>query len=189
MIDVIDGEVDASRVAGKKVIVGASAAELRDFFNVPVYGSISGSLLQALGAESIAQGRALRGTGDLVTLAGVSAISLLFLLFHRRVRWTYSLASLALLSLGVEAAAVAVQRSWPVVPATARWQTALCGFALITLVREIDFRRILILIARNRALNTQTILDRVVADNFAGVVVMDEERHHPRREPDRMRHS
>ncbi len=174
VIDVIDGKVDRSRIAGKKVIVGASATELRDFFRVPVYGSISGSLLQALGAESVTQDRALAGTGDLVSLAGIVAISLLVLLFLRRVRWTYSLAALAFASLTVEVVALAVQRFWPLVPATGAWQATLCGFALVTLIREIDFRRILILIAHNQTRNTQTILNRVVADNFAGVVVVDE---------------
>ncbi len=173
VVDVLRGDVVADRIAGKKIIVGASAVELRDFFNVPIYGSISGSLLQALSAESIAEGRALTGTGKLVSIAGILAISLLFLAVGR-LRWTYLLGLLALSSLAVEVVAFAVQRFWPILPATGAWQATLCGFALLTLLREIDFRRILILIAHNRAENTQTILDRVVEDNFAGVVVADE---------------
>ncbi len=173
VVDVLRGEVEKDRIAGKKVIVGASAVELRDFFNVPIYGPISGSLLQALSAESIAQGRALAETGNLVSIAGILAVSLLFL-FARRLRWTYLLGLLALSSLTVEAVAFAIQRTWPLLPATGAWQATLCGFALLTLLREIDFRRVLILIAHNRAENTQTILDRVVEDNFAGVIVADE---------------
>jgi CHASE2 domain-containing sensor protein len=53
-IDLLQGRVARERIAGKKVIVGAEAFELRDIFNVPVYGTLSGALLQALGAESIA---------------------------------------------------------------------------------------------------------------------------------------
>ena len=173
LVDILRGDVEKDRIAGKKVIVGASAVELRDFFNVPIYGPISGSLLQALSAESVAQGRALVETGRLVSIAGILAISLLFI-FVRRLRWTYLLGLLALASVTFEAAAFAIQRGWPILPVTGAWQATLCGFALLALLREIDFRRILILIAHNRAENTQTILDRVVADNFAGVIVADE---------------
>ncbi len=173
-VDVIRGEVGKERIAGKKVIVGATASELRDFFNVPRYGSISGSLLQALSTESIAEGRALSGTGGVASLAGIFAVSLLFLAL-RWAPWAYLLGLLALVSLTVEVAALAVQSMWPVIPATGAVQAALLGFALLTLVREIDFRRTLILIARNQRRNTQTILDRVVEDNFAGIVVVDED--------------
>jgi diguanylate cyclase (GGDEF)-like protein/PAS domain S-box-containing protein len=173
VVDVLRGEVARERVDGKTVIVGATAAELRDFFTVPVYGSISGSLAQALGAESVAQGRALAVTGRAVAALGVLAISLAYL-FVRALRWTRLLALLAASLAAVEATALLAQRLWPIVPETGALDVAFCGFALLTLLREIDFRRILILIARNRASNTQTILDRVVEDNFAGVIVADE---------------
>jgi diguanylate cyclase (GGDEF)-like protein len=38
-------------------------------------------------------------------------------------------------------------------------------------VREIDFRRVLLALSRREAQDTKTILDQVVADNFAGVIV------------------
>ncbi len=60
LIDVLSGKVDPARLAGKKVIVGAQAVELRDFFNVPVAGTISGAMLQATAAETLMQGRAIR---------------------------------------------------------------------------------------------------------------------------------
>jgi diguanylate cyclase (GGDEF)-like protein len=173
VVDVLRGRVAEGRIAGRKVIVGASAAELRDFFVVPVYGSISGSLLQAMGAESVAQGRALVPTGAVVSIVGVLILSLLFLGLGQA-KWVPSLVLLAFASLTVEIASLAAQNMWPVMPVTAALQAALFGFALLTLLREIDFRRVLILIARNQTQNTQTILDRVVEDNFAGVVVVDE---------------
>ncbi len=171
-VDVVRGDVAKERIAGKKVIVGATAAELRDFFTVPIHGAISGSLLQALSAESIAQGRALTSTGSLTSIAAILAVSLFFFAL-RRVPWTFTLGLLALVSLSVEVAALAVQSVWPVVPATGTVQAALLGFALLTLLREIDFRRILIMTAHNQRLNTQTMLDRVVEDSFAGVIVVD----------------
>ena len=48
-IDLLEGRVDASLIAGRKVLVGATAVELRDFFEVPRFGPIPGPALQARG--------------------------------------------------------------------------------------------------------------------------------------------
>jgi diguanylate cyclase (GGDEF)-like protein len=172
-IDLIEGRIARERIAGKKVIIGAEAMELRDVFHVPVYGTVSGALLQALGAESIAQGRALTRTRPIVTGLGLAMIAALAMYLGRRRGWKGTLAVLAGVCFAVEAAALGVQRFFPVELATAAWQFALCALMLFTLLREIDFRRILLAISRTHAANTQTILDRVIADNFAGVLVID----------------
>ena len=173
VIDLIDGSVSLSRIAGKKIIVGAEATELRDIFHVPVHGFVSGSMLHALGAESIAQNRALQRTGLAVGLFGLLLILVLAIQFSRRLRWKVTLALMATGALAIELVAVAVQRVWPIELATGAWMTALAGMMLVTLLCEIDFRRVVIAIYRTREANVQTILDRVIADNFAGVLVVD----------------
>jgi len=172
-IDLIEGRIARERIAGKKIIIGAEAIELRDVFHVPVYGNVSGALLQAMGAESIAQGRALSRTRPIVSGFGLAMIAGLAMYLGRRRRWTGTLAALAGVSLLIEIAALGVQRFFPIELATGACQLALGALMLFTLLREIDFRRILIAISRTRAANTQTILDRVIADNFAGVLVID----------------
>jgi diguanylate cyclase (GGDEF)-like protein len=47
----------------------------------------------------------------------------------------------------------------------------LAGLALLGTLREIDFARLLLAISRQETQDTKTVLDQVVADNFAGVVV------------------
>ena len=170
LIDVLNGKVDRSRIAGKKIIVGAQAVELRDQFLVPRYGVVSGSLLQALGAEAIAGGRAISRTNDVVTVAGLLALAVLAFLLWRR-RWQMRLACIGGLGLTIEATAIVVQRQWPLEVATGAWQLMLVGLAVLALLREIDFRRILIMISRSETRNTQSILARVVADSYAGVLI------------------
>ena len=68
----------------KKVIIGATAIELGDRFNVPNGRVISGPQLQMLAAESILQDRVLRTASDVVTLGGLGFIALLMLVLWRR---------------------------------------------------------------------------------------------------------
>ena len=173
LLDLLSGRVEASRIAGKKIIVGAEAIELRDIFHVPVHGFVSGSMVHALGAESILQDRALTRTGTVASILGLLLTLLMGVHFSRRSGWKGLLAVLAGSALAIELTAVAVQRLVPLQIATGAWLLALAGMMLVTLVNEIDFRRIIIAIYRNREANVQTILDRVIADNFAGVLVVD----------------
>jgi diguanylate cyclase (GGDEF)-like protein/PAS domain S-box-containing protein len=59
-VDVLEGAFDPSRVAGKRVLIGATAVELGDEVSVPRYRLLSGSELQALVAETLLQRRAIR---------------------------------------------------------------------------------------------------------------------------------
>jgi diguanylate cyclase (GGDEF)-like protein len=169
-IDVLRGGVDRSRLAGRKVIVGASAVELRDFFQVPALGLIPGALVQAVAAETLIQGRSLRETGLLLSAAGALLICLAGVPL-RRMRWSLGLATLAGCSLGFEAAGITIQHLYPVLLDTSGWQATLAGVAVIATIREIDFRRILLAISRQETRDTKTVLDQIVADNFAGVIV------------------
>ena len=49
------GEFDAAALKGKDVIIGATAIELGDRYNVPRHGVIPGVIVQALAAETIAE--------------------------------------------------------------------------------------------------------------------------------------
>ena len=172
-IDLLRGEIEPRRVAGKKVIIGAAAVELRDFFHVPVHGYISGSMIQALSAESVLLGRTLQRTGPPVAIGGVLLIACL-VYGLRRIRWTVTLAFLGLAAIAFEAVALIIQRVAPVLVDTSAWHAAILGFAASALIREIDFRRILLAISSTEARNSRAILAQVVSDSFAGVVVADE---------------
>jgi len=171
-IDILRGEVDKSRIAGKKIVIGASAVELRDLFQVPVHGIVSGSLLQALGAETLLQGRVLEAGGSALRFGGLLLIAVPIAFALRRLRWTVLLGALAALAVGIEAAAAFLQVRGILRVDTAMWQVCLLGFAIGAVAGEIDFRRILLLISRTETRNVRTMLDQVIADNFAGVIVV-----------------
>ena len=175
LIDVLDGAVAPVRLAGKTVIVGAQAVELRDFFAVPNAGTISGALLQAAATETLMQHRALEPTNLGVALAGLLLIGLAAFLAIGRARWWLAIASLMAAGLIVEAVAAYVQARYALVVSTAPWHLALAVYAVIVLVSEIDFGVLLERMWRARASNAEALLGQVVADNFAGVVVVDKE--------------
>ena len=55
--DVMSGHFDRAAVAGKSVIVGATAVELGDYFPVPVYAQLPAVFIQALAYELLVQGQ------------------------------------------------------------------------------------------------------------------------------------
>jgi diguanylate cyclase (GGDEF)-like protein len=171
-IDLLGGAVEPARIAGKTVIVGATAVELHDLFRVPVFNVVSGATLQALATESILQGRMLRHYPALSAAGLVLIVMAAFAM--RRLRWTTALVALAGAALVVEAGAFIVQHGWNVVPQTAVWHVTGAALALAALLRETDLRRIRAAIWSTEARNTREILSRVVEDNFAGVIVADE---------------
>ena len=56
-VDVLQGRVPAAAIAGKRMIVGATAVEIWDRYSVPNHGVIPGVVIQALAAETLIKGR------------------------------------------------------------------------------------------------------------------------------------
>ncbi|WP_299645692.1 EAL domain-containing protein [Sphingomonas bacterium] len=52
-IDISDGRFDPRAIAGKRVLIGATAVEMGDRYAVPRYGVIPGVVIQALAAETL----------------------------------------------------------------------------------------------------------------------------------------
>jgi diguanylate cyclase (GGDEF)-like protein len=174
VIDLLQGRVKAERLKGRKVIVGASAIELRDIFQVPNHGLISGSLLQAISTESLLQGRALQGTGHKTMVAGLAILAALMLL-ARGFKWSHVLFALLCGSVAVEAFACVLQAWRPVILDTSAWHVAFLGFMALTAGREVDLRRALLILANTERRNLEIVLNQVVADSFDGIVVADDE--------------
>ncbi|UJW86924.1 putative bifunctional diguanylate cyclase/phosphodiesterase [Devosia sp. SL43] len=58
-IDVLNGAVDPALVRDRQVVVGASAIELHDLFDVPRFGTVPGPMVQIAAAETLKLDRAL----------------------------------------------------------------------------------------------------------------------------------
>jgi diguanylate cyclase len=83
--DVLSGKVGQKELAGKTVIVGATAIELGDRYAVPLRGVIPGVIIQALATETLLIGsqNPSYGSWPLLILAAIGALFLLRPNFHR----------------------------------------------------------------------------------------------------------
>jgi diguanylate cyclase (GGDEF)-like protein/PAS domain S-box-containing protein len=134
----------------KKVIVGGTALELGDRVNIPNGRIISGAVLQALAAESLLQGRALRGSGVLLALAAALAIGLAAIGTWGRVSYLRQAGLLVLLGVMAEAAATLAQAEWPFAFDTSLLHVTIIGYVAAGAAYEIDLRGWLGRIAERR---------------------------------------
>ncbi|MFP9137958.1 putative bifunctional diguanylate cyclase/phosphodiesterase [Devosia sp. XGJD_8] len=84
-IDVIEGRVAADAFRDRNVIVGATAVELRDFFQVPRFGTIPGPIVQALAVETLILDRPLRELGFLPSALVLGMCALMLAAFGGRI--------------------------------------------------------------------------------------------------------
>lgn len=133
--DLLAGRIDAQRVAGRQVVIGASAIELRDIFAVPRYGRLPGPLVQIAGLETLKANRALTPLGEWPGLVAASLLALGAALLGGRLRVrTATAIVLAAVLLG-EIAALLLQRQYGLVLRSAGFEIA----ALLLLGQHVGF--------------------------------------------------
>lgn len=171
LIDVLNGTASTGRLFGKKVIIGASAQELRDLFAVPVYGVLPGSVIQALGAETLMQNRALAVDGQFVT--SLVALTVLFLLMLTRIEgWSIKILILMLTAIALELVAFQFQKSFPVLVQSASAHFILFFAALIVVFRELGFHKLGSHLAGVGRRNSERMLGQVFDDSFDAIIVL-----------------
>ncbi|MDP8912403.1 MAG: EAL domain-containing protein [Pseudomonadota bacterium] len=57
LVDLIEGRVPAAELAGKRILIGATAIEMGDRYTVPRHGVIPGVVIHALAAETLLTGQ------------------------------------------------------------------------------------------------------------------------------------
>ena len=82
--DVLYGRFDPATLRGKKVIIGGTAVELGDHFSVPRYGVMSGPMVQAMGFETLRQGREIHRTGPMAVILMLGVILVLSQIMPQR---------------------------------------------------------------------------------------------------------
>jgi diguanylate cyclase (GGDEF)-like protein len=172
----LDGSVDAARLRGRDVVVGASADELRDLFFTPRYGMIPGGIAHILAAETLKQGRAMHDLPPYDAPLVVLALAALVTLASRRFSGAQLLAAAPALVVGIEVAALLLQQIWTVRAPTAAIDLSICAFALIAVLNDLRVRRRLLAEAARQRDETRAMLSQAIADNFDGIVVLDETR-------------
>ncbi len=171
--DLLTGRLEANALRGKKVIVGASALELRDTLAVPVYGLLPGPVLQVLATETLLQDRSLRSTSS---IAGLILLSCFLLLAIAASRWLKLWSRCAFIfgsALGLEIAAWFLQMQNAIVVESAPVHLAVAGFLLSMLSVELYFRRIRIELSKQENSDLLRVFSQVTKDNFDAIVVCD----------------
>jgi signal transduction histidine kinase/CHASE2 domain-containing sensor protein len=172
-VDVLNGNFDPKAVAGKNVLIGATAVELGDQFAVPVYRVLPGPILQALGYESLVQHRALRRTGALPSLAITGTILMLLTLLSARWDWRRHVLALAggwtvLFAAGLATAALAPTIVDLAMPATAA--LLYCAYGCL---RQFEQQARLLLLQRVADTRRRALMQSVLEDSFDGILVAD----------------
>ncbi len=93
-VDLLEGRVAPSVLAGKTVFVGATAVELGDMVLVPIHKSLPGVVVQALALESVRAGPQ-RMLQEWIVLAALAAWALLSAFLLRARSWRRNAAVLA----------------------------------------------------------------------------------------------
>lgn len=135
------GVFPRSSLAGKDIIIGATAIELGDRYAVPSHGVIPGVIIQALGAETLRRGVPVYGSWPLPLL--LAAIPALFILGARRRRAVMVRTGTAALALaaGWMAARIGLYLWFELVPALALVLAAGAVRYFVLTHRFAEFRR------------------------------------------------
>jgi len=169
-VDVLTGRADPTVLAGKKVLVGATALELGDRFAVPNHGVLSGVEIQALAYASIMGDRAIRPVGPLWVVGGLVLIVIagtwLGKWQPRQAQGVTLAAAAAALCLGF-----VLQNVFAVSVETAPWLAAFAGGSLLTLVRRARQHARAALLHRAVALRQKALMEGVFNDSSEGILI------------------
>jgi signal transduction histidine kinase len=171
--DIYFGRVDLALLAGKTVLIGASAAELGSRFTVPVYGTVPGTLVHALAYESMTQGRMLHRLPMAVTAAIALLLGLGFLALCAVGDWRLSAALLVAGIAVIYGVSLAVQAFSPILVDGALMMLALVAAYLAALARDGRRQALRIFLQGMAIRHRRNMMDAVLEKNFHGIVITD----------------
>lgn len=173
--DVMAGTFDAKLVAGRNIIIGATALELGDEFAVPVRGIASGVHLHALSYESIVQQRTLVRPSLLFTLLLALLVVVILGRVHKEWSWLSVLAPHTVVFALAFGAPLAVQSLAPVSIDATPVLAAQLLCLMLTVSAELERRAREIF--QQRALNARqnALVALAVKDSSDGIIVTDAE--------------
>ena len=140
-IDIRDGHFDPKAIAGKDILIGATAVEMGDRYPVPTRGVIPGVVIQAMAAETLAHGIPREGGWPVPVLV---ALILAGMVLIARTRLQLAAASawgiVALFGASILADAY-LRWHFPVVPALATLAAAVAAAVGMRVLRAARRRR------------------------------------------------
>nr|WP_321443026.1 EAL domain-containing protein [uncultured Cohaesibacter sp.] len=179
VIDLLKDSLPKDALRGKKLLIGAGAAELRDTLTVPIFGMISGPKMQVLAAENILLGRSLGYAPQNWTIAlTILALALGVMIGSRRSLNTFTkIGILALLGLGIEIIGGWIYFSQPLILRTGLPHAQLAFSAAAIILVEIRFKDLMLNLSKRHADSISRLLQTIVADSFSGILIVDQKGH------------
>ncbi|MEP0943867.1 MAG: EAL domain-containing protein [Rhizobiaceae bacterium] len=174
LADLLKGDVSRSAVEGKSILIGAHALELRDNLSTPVYGVISGPILQILAAETLVQKRVVQGTGLILILGIIVLLSILALLILPRLRLAVQMIVIIGLAVALEGGAHLAFRDLAIQASTVPILAFLALIAIVRTAGDLDVRTWLLRLAKAEAANTRQVLDQVFEDSSDAILIIRE---------------
>lgn len=172
-VDVLMGRFDPAAIAGKKVLIGATAFELGDRFAVPKYGMLAGVEVQALAYASVAGDRAIRPVGVTWVLLGLGVLTVAGLWLDvrgsARPRLVAGLAALSALGLGG-----ILQIVFTISLSVAPWLAAIAGWSLLTLILTARRHARASLLHRAAAARHKALMEGVFNDSSEGILIAND---------------
>ncbi len=173
--DVLAGRFDPSLIAGRQVLIGATAVELGDQLATPVYSVLPGPVVQVLAYESLVLNRAIRHAPPYVTLIVLFFAAIAFgPLFYK---WSWAIG----LAVGVGVCATAygiafliqylVPVNLPFVP-LAFLVFLSYGFSIL---KRIDRQALRIFVQSMTDLHRRQLMKSVVDSTSDGIVIVNHE--------------
>jgi diguanylate cyclase (GGDEF)-like protein/PAS domain S-box-containing protein len=174
-VDVLNGRIDVQQLYGKTVIVGITAVELGRTSDVPIYGTVPDSTVQALAVESLARGRDLTRLGSIFTLILTLAMCLMLAAAEIDVSETRGVIVMSSVVVGLILTSVALQVFAPLLIDVAPLVLVMVGGYVYGLVSRIDIQRLGSVIPDKQIRETETLMRHVVANSFDAIVTLRDE--------------
>ena len=172
-VDVLRGRFDPAEVAGKIVIIGATAIELSDFVATPISRALAGPIVHALAYESLVQGRALQRFGpEPILVIGLLLALLLGPLLVRK-SWYGGLFGLVFITVGTSGVALGAQANFPLTLDTTPWMlSAVLSYAygLGSRIRQLDLH---LMVQALKLKRRDALITQVAAHTFDAIVTID----------------
>lgn len=177
--DLLSGKIDRNVLAGRTVLIGAKAVELRDNFAVPVHGILPGAIVQILAAETLKQNLQVTKLNPIIVMLAVAFSILLVMLvgglfIHKR-KFLAGISALIVTGVAIEFIGLHVYNAYALILPSVETQVLLFSMIIVAVFKRVDLQSWLIKLIKSDLSNTQQMLDQVVSDNASAILVVSEE--------------
>lgn len=177
--DLLMGNIDPDVLAGKTVLIGAKAVELRDNFAVPVHGILPGAMVQLLAAETLKQDLQVTKLNPIIVLVLAALVVFIVMLIGqfvvRKRVFLLGITSLIAASVTLELLGLFAHQKYALIVPSVESQILILSMLIVAAFKRLDLQNWLIKLIKSDLNNTQQMLNQVVSDNASAILVVGED--------------